>query len=75
MERLAVTASVVEQAEESASLTQARFQKEALLTADLIGAESRLIEARLRRMVAASDERMAVVDLRRALGFDPLPQP
>ncbi len=74
VERLAVTASVVEQAEESASLTQARFQKEALLTADLIGAESRLIEARLRRTVAASDERMAVVDLRRALGFDPLPQ-
>jgi len=75
VERLAVTASVVEQAEESASLTQARFQKEALLTADVIGAESRLIEARLRRTVAASDERMAVVDLRRALGFDPLPQP
>jgi outer membrane protein TolC len=75
VERLAITASVVEQAEESASLTQARFQKEALLAADLIGAESRLIEARLRRTVAASDERMAVVDLRRALGFDPLPQP
>ena len=75
VERLAVTASVVEQAEESAALTQARFQKEALLAADLIGAESRLIEARLRRTVAASDERMAVVDLRRALGFDPLPQP
>jgi len=75
VERLAVTASVVEQAEESAALTQARFQKEALLAADLIGAESRLIEARLRRTVAASDERMAVVDLRRALGFDSLPQP
>ena len=73
VERLAVMASAVEQAEESASLTQARFQKEALLTADLIGAESRLIEARLRRTVAAADERLAVVDLRRALGFDPLP--
>jgi outer membrane protein TolC len=75
LERLAVTARVVEQAEESASLTQARFQKEALLTADLIGAESRLIEARLRRTAADDDERLAVVDLRRALGFDPLPQP
>lgn len=75
VERLAVTTSSVEQAEESATLTQARFQKEALLTADLIGAESRLIEARLRRTVATADERMAVVDLRRALGFDPLPQP
>jgi len=75
MARLNVTASAVEQAEESASLTQARFQKEALLTSDLIGAESRLIAARLRRTVAAADERLAVVDLRRALGFDPLPQP
>jgi outer membrane protein TolC len=75
VDRLAVSASAVEQAEESASLTQARFQKEALLNADLIGAESRLIEARLRRTVAAADEKLAVVDLRRALGFDPLPQP
>jgi outer membrane protein TolC len=75
VERLAVTASAVEQAEESASLTQARFQKEAILTSDLIGAESRLIEARLRHAVAIADERLAVVDLRRALGFDPLPQP
>jgi outer membrane protein TolC len=75
VERLNVTASAVEEAEESASLTQARFQKEALLTADLIGAESRLIEARLRRTEAAADERLAVVDLRRALGFEPVPQP
>jgi outer membrane protein len=74
VERLAVTSGIVEQAEESAALTQARFRKEALLTADLIGAESRLIEARLRHTVAAFDERMAVVDLRRALGFDPVPQ-
>jgi outer membrane protein TolC len=75
VERLAVTADAVEQAEESASLTRARFQKDAVLTADLIGAESRLLDARLCRTVASADERMAVVDLRRALGFDPLPQP
>jgi outer membrane protein TolC len=75
VERLAVTASAVEQAGESAALSRARFQKEALLTADLIGAESRLLDARLRRTVAGCDERLAVVDLRRALGVDPLPQP
>jgi outer membrane protein TolC len=74
VERLAVTASAVEQAEESATLSRARLQKEALLTADLIGAESRLLEARLRRTVAGCDERLAVVDLRRALGLDPVPQ-
>lgn len=73
--RLAVAAVAVEQAEENASLVRARFQKQALLASDLIGAESRLIEARLGRSVAAADERLAVVDLRRALGWDPLPQP
>jgi outer membrane protein TolC len=75
VERLAVSEGAVAQAEESASLTRARFEKEALLTSDLIGSESRLIEARLRRTVAAADERMALVDLRRALGLDPLPTP
>jgi outer membrane protein len=75
IERLAVSAQAVAQAEESAALTRARFEKQAVLTADLIGAESRLIEARLRRTIAESDERLAVVNLRRALGLDPLPAP
>jgi outer membrane protein TolC len=74
-ERLAVSASAVGQAEESAQLSRARFEKEALLTADLIGVESRLVEARLRRTVAAADEHIALVELRRALGLPPLPQP
>jgi outer membrane protein TolC len=74
-ERLAVSAQAVGQAEESAGLSRARFEKEALLTADLIGVESRLLEARLRRTIAAADERLALVELRRALGLEPLPQP
>ena len=73
VERLAVSAGAVEQAEESAALSRARFDREALLAADLIGSESRLLEARLRRTVAAADERVALVELRRALGLDPLP--
>jgi outer membrane protein len=56
-------------------LSRARFEQEALLTADLIGVEGRLLEARLRRTIAAADERLALVELRRALGLDPLPQP
>lgn len=72
-ERLAVSARAVEQAEESARLSRARFEKEALLTADLIGVESRLLGAKLRRTIAAADERLALVDLRRALGLEPLP--
>lgn len=74
-ERLAVSTRAVEQAEESARLSRARFEKEALMIADLIGVEGRLLEARLRRTIAAADERLALVDLRRALGLDPLPQP
>ncbi|MBI2518104.1 MAG: TolC family protein [Opitutae bacterium] len=74
-ERLAVSAQVVAQAEESAALSRARFEKGALLTADLIGVESRLLEARMRRTVAEADERIALTELRRALGLPPLGQP
>ena len=73
-ERLEVSAKTVEQAEESASLTRARFEKGAVLIADVIGVEGRLIEARMRRAVAAADERIALADLRRALGLTPLAQ-
>ena len=75
LERLTVSTRAVEQAAESAALSRSRFEKEALLTADLIGVESRHIEARLRRTVAAADERLALVELRLALGLTPLPQP
>ena len=75
VERLAVTARAVAQAEESAALSRARFEQGALLTADLIGVEGRLIEARMRRAVAVADERLALAEWRRALGLDPLPQP
>ncbi|MBI5382429.1 MAG: TolC family protein [Opitutae bacterium] len=67
-ERLAVSAQAVAQAEESAALSRARFAQGALLTADLIGVESRLIEARMRRTVAQADELIALAQLRRALG-------
>jgi outer membrane protein TolC len=75
VERLAVTARAVEQAGESAALSRARFEQGALLTADLIGVEGRLIEARMRRAVAVADERIALAELRRALGLTPLVQP
>jgi len=74
-ERLTVSARAVEQATEAAALSRARFEKEALVSADLIGAESRLLDAQLRRTIAAADERLALVELRRALGLAPLPQP
>jgi len=74
-ERLTVSARAVEQATEAAALSRARFEKEALVSADLIGAESRLLDAQLRRTIAGADERLALVELRRALGLTPVPQP
>jgi len=74
-ERVAVSALAAEQAEEAARLSRLRFEKESLLAADLIGAEGRRLEARLRHVIATADERIALISLRRALGLDPLPQP
>lgn len=71
-ERLEVSAQAVQQAEESASLSRARFEQGALLAADLIGVEGRLIEARMRRVAAVADERVAVAELRRAVGLLPV---
>ena len=74
VERLSVSARAVDQAEESAMLTRARFDKGAVLIADVIGVEGRLIEARMRHAVAAADERIALADLRCALGLPPFDQ-
>ncbi len=74
-ERLAVTAGAVSQAEESAALSRARFEKGALLAAELIGSESRLIEARLSRTLAVADECLARLELRRAVGLPVLTSP
>jgi outer membrane protein len=73
--RLAVSRDAVAQAEESAALSRARFERGALLTADLIAVEGRLTEARMRRTFAAADERIALVEWRRAVGLPPLAQP
>jgi outer membrane protein TolC len=74
-ERLAVSDQAVTQAEESARLSRARFEKGALLTADLISVESRLVETRMRRTFAAADERIALVEWRLAVGLPPLTPP
>jgi outer membrane protein TolC len=72
VERISVTQQALEQAAESASLSRARFEEGALLTADLIGVEGRLIEARMRHTVAVADARIAASELRRAVGLPPL---
>jgi len=75
VERLAVSDRTIAQATEGAELTHARFEQGVVLAADLIGAETRLLEARLRHTAATADERLALVELRRALGLVPLPPP
>lgn len=67
--RLLVTAKGVEQATESARITRARFKEGAILSSDLIAVENRLTEASLRRNLAETGRRIAVADLRRALGL------
>ena len=65
----------VDQAKESVELTRARFDQGLLATADLIGVESRYIEAQMRRTFASSDERIALASYRSALGLPVLSNP
>ncbi|OAM88949.1 TolC family protein [Termitidicoccus mucosus] len=74
LEQLAVTASLIEQADEAARISRERFEKGVLLTAELIGVETRLTEARMRRAVALANERIAVVEFRRASGLPVIPK-
>ncbi|MCX8109323.1 MAG: TolC family protein [Verrucomicrobiae bacterium] len=74
-ERLAVTSTVVSQAEESAQLTRARFEEGLALATQLIDAETALTAARVRRAEAEADRNIAIASLRRALGVAQLDNP
>ena len=71
-ERLSVTEHAVAQAEESASLTRARFEQELALTNDLMDAETALVAARVRRAEAEADRQIAIAALRKALALPQL---
>lgn len=72
-DRLRVARLAVEQADESARLTRERFQAGRALSAELIGVEARLAEARLQLAAAESDQVASRVALRRAQGRPLLP--
>ena len=72
-ERLRVTASVVEQASESARLTRTRFEQGLALSTQLIDAEVALTTARVRRAEAEAERRIAVAAYRAALGLPLFP--
>ncbi len=59
----------VAQAEESARLSRERFSAGALLSAELIGVETRLAEARVNLAQTIAAEQVALADLRLALGL------
>jgi outer membrane protein TolC len=71
-ERLAVTGKVVDQAQESARLTRARFDQGLALSTQLIDSETALVAARVRRAEAEANRGIAVGALRKALGLPQL---
>lgn len=71
-ERLAVTAHVVKQADESAAITRSRFEQGLALATQLIDAETALVAARVRRAEAEADRQIAVAALRKSLGMPQL---
>ncbi len=73
VEQLAVTATLVAQAEEAARISRDRFEAGSLLSTELIGAETRLTSARVRRAVATAAERIAAAKVRHAAGLPILP--
>jgi outer membrane protein TolC len=66
--RLQVSEKAVEQAQESARIYRARFKEGEVLASDLISVEKGLTDAQLRRTLAETARRIAIADLRRALG-------
>lgn len=68
-QRLLVTEKSIAQAGESVQLTRARFEQGLALAAQLIDAEAALTGARVRRLEAEADRRIAIAALRRTLGL------
>jgi outer membrane protein TolC len=71
-ERLAVTEEAVVEAQESATLTRARFEQGMALSTQLMDAETALVGARVRRAEAEADKRVSIAALRKALALPQL---
>lgn len=68
-ERLAVSAKSLALAEESLRIKRERFSEGVLLAVDLIEAQNRLAETRIRQSDAASARKIAIAQLRHAEGL------
>lgn len=71
--QLEVTRQQVLQATEAAELSRERFAQGTLLSTELIGVESRLVEAQVQEALARQSERAALAHYRRAAGLPILP--
>ena len=68
-ERIKVTGKMVESATESGRLARIRFKEGVLLAAALIDTENRLTDARVSHALATAARKIAIADLRRAVGL------
>lgn len=68
-ERMQVTEKMIDLARESARLSRERFKQGLILSSDLIDTENRLTDALVRHSLARASRRIAVADLRRAVGL------
>ncbi|MEJ2057769.1 MAG: TolC family protein [Desulfofustis sp.] len=69
IERRKVTEIMVEVALESAQLSRERFREGVILSSDLLDTEKRLTDTLVRQAAARANYRVAVANLRRALGY------
>lgn len=67
--RLKVTAKMVASAKESARLARFRFKEGVLLASELIDTENRLTDAQVSHALATASRKIAIADLRRAIGL------
>lgn len=68
-ERLKVTGKMVESATESARLARLRFKEGVLLSSELIEIENRRTDSQLSHAMATAARKIAIADLRRAVGL------
>lgn len=73
-ERLKVTDKMVASARESARLSRLRFKEGLVLSSELIDTENRLTDALLSHSMANVSRKIALADLRRAVGLHQSPQ-
>ena len=69
LKRRSVTDKMVEVARESAQLSRARFKEGVILSSDVLDAEVRLTDTLMRQSSARANHRIAIANLRRALGY------